>query len=84
MTTPATPSSEGGDGWQDIASAPKDPRQHVLLWNGKIVYEGYWGLGRYNRSKREYELAWVSSPNSGDTKPTHWQPLPKPPSEIKP
>lgn len=67
------------DGWQPIETAPKDGRQRVLLWDGKRVYEGGWGLGRYNRSTREYEAAWISSPNSGDTKPSHWQPLPKPP-----
>ena len=69
--------------WKPIETAPKDGRQNVLLWNGKRVYEGHWGLGRYNRSTREYEHAWISHPNSGDTKPTHWMPLPKPPSTTQ-
>jgi len=65
-----------GDGWQDIASAPRD--QPVLIANS--------GLGHVNRQialRRDYaESGWVdqfAQPIAVSAKPTHWRPLPPPP-----
>lgn len=69
-------------GWRPIETAPKERQQRVLLTlpNGRVT-EGWWGAAKYNRSKKEYDLAWVSSPYSGDVSPTHWMPLPAAPAK---
>lgn len=68
--------------WMPIETGLMEPQKRILLYNGRRVYEGYWGAARYNRSTRKYEDAYVSSPYSGDTKPTHWMPLPPPPNNA--
>lgn len=66
-------------GWQPIETAPR--KAHILIACADgVVREGYWGVADYNRSKKSWVFGWVSHPNSGDHKPTHWQPLPAPPS----
>lgn len=90
--TPTTPSSEGGDGWQGIASAPKDGT--IILCYGDVAGEFYgvyaakmifpcqfWGKSDYSGfewivPETDYAAMWMA--------PSHWQPLPTPPSEIKP
>ncbi|MEK1908196.1 MAG: hypothetical protein AAAB13_20680 [Pseudomonas sp.] len=92
MTTTTTPSSEGGDGWQDIASAPKDGT--IILCYGDVAGEfngiyaakmifpcQFWGKSDYSGfewivPETDYAAMWMN--------PSHWQFLQKPPSEIKP
>lgn len=69
--------------WQPIAMAPKD-RPIILAYThyGKrCVGEGEWGLGRYDRSKREYEHAWCIGTQITVT-PYAWQPMPKAPPKA--
>ena len=62
--------------WQPIETAPKDVT--VLFWNGEDVCEGsyevtdWWSEG--DRRDREYGLPLCPQP-------THWMPLPAPPTE---
>lgn len=60
-----------GDAWQPIETAPKDGC-HILLYRLDIQFVGYYA-----------EAGWViSAPNLSlmVPPPTHWQPLPKPPT----
>ncbi|KDR87693.1 hypothetical protein L905_19025 [Agrobacterium sp. TS43] len=68
--------AQGVAGWQPIETAKEQLNNNVLLFNGARVFEGYWGHSEYNRKTKQWSFAWVSSPRSGDTKPTHWMPLP--------
>lgn len=90
MTTPTTPNSEGGGGWQPIETAPREPVNvfgegpTILLCGGfnsgpgiPSVRTGHWNAARTN--------SWCDTAlGRCALEPTHWQPLPKPPSEIKP
>ncbi|MBA4220146.1 MAG: hypothetical protein C0458_05380 [Methylobacterium sp.] len=80
---------KGADGWRDIASAPKDgeiflgtgPEEAwpvAMLWQSydaddaaEIGSDGYWTYA-------EQLIADVT----GEAKPTHWRPLPEPPSAL--
>jgi hypothetical protein len=63
--------------WQGMESAVEVPGKRIILVTQQGgVCEGYWGSGRYNRSTKEYEQCWVTSPYSGNVNPTHWQSLP--------
>lgn len=75
------------DGWQPIATAPKDGTR-VLLWvTGPYrpgAIRGYWDPDRYAQKPRPF---WTTDDErtTGKTarrmhQPTHWQPLPTPPS----
>ncbi|MBO0134616.1 DUF551 domain-containing protein [Agrobacterium burrii] len=68
-------------GWQSIETAQEGLNNTVLLFNGRRVFEGYWGPSEYDRKQKQWVYAWVSSPRSGDTKPTHWMPLPAAPTK---
>jgi hypothetical protein len=59
--------------WQPIETAPKDGTDLLLWWPywSKIPVHGYWSLG---------EWASLSAISEGDG-PTHWMPLPAPPTE---
>jgi hypothetical protein len=62
--------------WKPIESAPKDGTEVLLAYPGGIVKSGKWTLfGGY------YEEHWADGerPRFG-ADPTHWMPLPPPPS----
>lgn len=85
----------GGDGWLDIASAPKNQKVLVAyqndLGNWRIVTACYhtqleWS-DEYGDHEQEYAPEdWYEENDSSDViyptsrKPTHWRPLPSPPS----
>mgnify|MGYP003419979834 FL=1 len=72
------------EGWQPIATAPKDGRD-FLVWNRENrVRKARW----YERSSSDlgislYEGDGVNS-FKGGIQPTHWMPLPAPPEPIVP
>ena len=71
--------------WEPIETAPKDGRE-VLLWLGSPWsnaekarwYEpwGNWQVGDIPRDPTREEMCGIVS-----SVPTHWQPLPPPPTE---
>lgn len=76
-----------GDGWQDIASAPRDGTE-ILLWFPEEVARGdlarrsgYWNG---NSGGDWYDNEWASDGMSAlHGTPTRWRPLPAPPREVK-
>jgi hypothetical protein len=68
----AAPAPAGDDAWLPIESAPKD--EEIVLWGPKWINPG---AGCIADDGAAYE------PMGGaelSPKPTHWQPLPQPPS----
>jgi hypothetical protein len=68
-----------GDGWQDVATAPRNAM--VLIANSGLGY-----VDRQIACRRDYsESGWVDQngqPISVGAKPTHWRPLPALPGEA--
>lgn len=60
--------------WQDISTAPKDGT-HILVWMSEK------NLGSHIQTMRTGKVPLIGSIFAWDAagKPTHWQPLPKPP-----
>jgi hypothetical protein len=69
-----TPPSMRDEGWQDIATAPKD---------GKPLL-GFSRIGDHNVTRvlswDEEDEAWICSGSGSPYDPTHWRPLPAPPT----
>lgn len=72
--------------WRPICEAPKNGSR-VLLWAGSRVVIGCWSDESHARRPRPL---WVTSSGAHgflgvswdrDNQPTHWRPLPSPPSE---
>mgnify|MGYP001584492291 CR=1 FL=1 len=61
--------------WQDIASAPHLVSPSIIVWDGDRVCTAWWSSSDYG---------WVPDDQpdhiSGVVNPTHWMPLPSPPS----
>jgi hypothetical protein len=55
--------------WRDIETAPKDGKD-VLLANDEGLHVGWWSMNEWR-----YKNFYVSIKS-----PTHWQPLPEPPT----
>jgi hypothetical protein len=66
-------SEQSKDGWQDIASAPK--HQDILV--GGWDSHGQWRCCVYLISGPNWREEWEDESDE----PTHWQPLPTPPSK---
>lgn len=76
--------------WQPIETAPKDER--ILLYRPTAgfpwarVVIGRFDSDRYAKRPRPYwphELEWVTGKTEGRAaNPTHWMPLPGPPSDA--
>lgn len=68
--------------WYPIASAPKDGR-HLLLFDGERVSVGGW-VSAADQGAEPYEEHLIAagwwSIDLRDNDPTHWRPLPDPPS----
>ena len=80
-TARAALAAEEESGWRTMDSAPKDGTD-VLVWRGNrrlgarpqgVVRACWWQPTRY-------EGKWVTVPGLHGIKPTHWRPLPPPPS----
>lgn len=66
--------------WQTIETAPMDGTEVILFYphylNGGFVTAGYFSVGG-----GDYVSHWYSDlVNGGASPPTHWMPLPPPPS----
>ena len=91
---PKPPACAADDGWQPIETAPKDGR---VLWLGYYNAHGNWRTlrGEWVSAdqiaecwEEEAEPGWYETaveaedpPNAWATSPTHWRPLPKPPTD---
>jgi hypothetical protein len=84
------------DEWQPIETAPKDGSA-VLLWNGQYVNLAYWNPAYESKWDHELDKPVVRGAWTDDTVksfayeeineiegPTHWMPLPAPPSGERP
>lgn len=78
----------GSSGWQPIESAPDETPvwlcENGTIWIGERVFDGdgwLWG-NTYMAVYQHPDGTWASSDNDVDDnyQPTHWQPLPAPPS----
>ena len=77
--------------WQPIETAPRDRKTEILLWfpwQGLSVpgcyFIGIWGYAN-DESAEEWGNGpmWVDPNNSNPLgEPTHWMPLPTPPSPL--
>lgn len=57
--------------WLPIEAAPRVELEDINVWNGVVVQCGMW-----------WEGLWVSSTQDViDPQPTHWTPLPAPPTK---
>ena len=77
--------------WREISTAPKDGTV-VDLWaqlnGGERVTDAYWGQRSADKAQREHfgfeEFGWCRDADDSwvypVTFPTHWMPLPSPPS----
>lgn len=77
MTQPATI----GEGWRDIASAPKDGTP-VMIWSERheLLPAVFWSEGR---EAWMYVLPWGPVERCYSiTDATHWMPLPNPPASA--
>lgn len=77
----ANPADDGEavTGWQPIETAPKDGTW-VILFTPAGVQCGYWGGSYFGR-----DMAWLQYAHRSDYEevegvPTHWMPLPEPPT----
>lgn len=65
-------------GWREVESAPKEHEARVLLTDGHNVCECYWHqLGEHDWSRQS---GWLMMNGSRFDEPSHWQPLPLPPT----
>jgi hypothetical protein len=68
--------------WQPIETAPKIDEKQIIIYNGDAVQSGYW----------HEDYGWVSSIETSSgfnyaniiDNPTHWMPLPAPPTQKAP
>ena len=71
--------------WQPIETAPQDKK--ILILRAGRVSIGWFNDERYNRNPSPYWSGYDSTHNvrwARETPPTHWQPLPPPPSPAVP
>jgi hypothetical protein len=74
--------------WQPIATAPKDGRQLLLFCDDydPAVFVGAYGHTELPEGHEDYWEGWSFSEEllmsycSEEPEPTHWQPLPDPPT----
>lgn len=63
--------------WQPIETAPKESGQHILVSTKHCVDMAFWATGDGLMER----AGWYRATTAERIKPTHWQPLPPPPSE---
>lgn len=61
--------------WQPIETAPKDGTQ-ILAWDGFNFDLCEWSAPE----RRPQDACWWIDNDKGSMHPTHWQPLPPPPT----
>lgn len=61
--------------WRDIASAPKNAGETVLVATERYVTLGFWANGHGLMP----ETGWYKATTGERIRPTHWLPLPSPP-----
>ena len=67
-------------GWQPIETAPMDGTE-VVLFYPHLTDAGFVTAGYWYRGGEHYESHWYADlVNGGASPPTHWMPLPAPPS----
>ena len=85
MTTPTTPSSEGGDGWRDFSSAPQNgtPFLARYQWQGENRYmvirkhkNSTWWVSDHDRLVKQDD----GNKRVNHFRFTHWQSI-DPPSQ---
>lgn len=64
------------EGWRPIAEAPKDGT-YVLICGTGGIHMAHWACGR-----ERYQM-WLNFDSHGVGAPTHWMPLPAPPSTTE-
>lgn len=69
---------EAGE-WREIASAPKDGSLILAIASDQIPTVVFWG-GQHREPKERWRIHRASGTHL--IAPTHWQPLPPPPSEV--
>ena len=82
------PGSTGeSDGWQPIETAPKDGTEILLYGPGVLLSDGRTSM--YARAQHvgwahevDGHLEWATRDPSVTCRPTHWRPLPSPPSAM--
>lgn len=70
--------------WQPISTAKRKHGERLILAleNGEVVM-GWWGVGRYDRSRKDYNCTWVDHPGN-EIEPTHWAAKPMHPAALNP
>ena len=58
--------------WQGIESAPRDSGEHILVTKDNLIFLVYWTHG--------WREAWSGGSMKESFTPTHWMPLPEPPT----
>lgn len=61
--------------WQPIETAPKGPT--LILWNGELLCTGW-----CDNEGQWYCDQWAEHHAEIDDDPTHWMPLPAPPTDA--
>jgi hypothetical protein len=80
----ASPPAPASEGWREIGSAPKDQSAEIWVYDAHsgISYQAVWK----DRHAHYASGGWYTKPFTGDSdrlaRPTHWQPLPAPPSIV--
>lgn len=69
------------ESWQPIKTAPKDGTP-ILAWSSKVADDEQPQIVWWNETGGYWELAWDCSLwYDKNTPPTHWMPLPAPPTD---
>lgn len=74
--------------WQPIETAPRDGT-HILVINAAFLHEGEMCVAFWHtlRGEKQEDGRWDVTGYGGyeaepEVEPTHWQPLPEPPSSL--
>jgi hypothetical protein len=65
--------------WQSIETAPKDGTR-ILLVRGNYIWLDDWWKGDGANSNWSSLVAWKQTTGKTPDPPSHWMPLPEPPS----
>lgn len=75
-----------GERWQPIKTAPKDATEmRVLMRDGTVYERAHWASDLSGEDQPPFQGWFIPSQNASGFReieePTHWRPLPAPPSE---
>ena len=74
QATPITWNTRADD-WQPIETAPKDVK-NIIGMNGNSIFKLY----RHEDCSGYFESEWLTFDDDDEFNPTHWKPLPEPPT----